>query len=325
VPKSIAISLVVIMLAIAFTSAYADTLNVGSGYVLLPDASTLGKGQLQVSASYVRSQGESELRHVGNIPMVCSGNGYNVRALAGLSNNLELGVGYLNIHKKAGDAHAWTTSAKMKLGQVAGLNVAVGASYRQWKSDMAVGVNCASCHGFGIKSQASVGPMAKSDIPYYDLQLPKVTSAYLALDKVWAKPDRFGWSWKMTGGLAYDHYTATRQEYHEDIFIDPNIPELAASSPVKFDFHDMLFSKNDFVRPFVGFEGTKEGLSVVGEYKWKETDDNLTYLGEQWSLALRKEVCPDWKISAGVTNFNVPYTRSHGAFFLDVTRSFGGK
>ena len=279
----------------------AQTLNSASGYVQLPDADVQSRGTVDLSAAYVRSEGTNELSELFpelEPPMPCDGNGWNVRALGGLWDRFEIGGGYLQIDKELGDAKAWSVAAKYKVYENCAKDaaIAVGASYRDWDSNMAV-----------IVSDG-----------YYedtlDVELPQVFSAYLAWDKRWVEADESNWGVKTTIGVMYDRYTSSQQKTAFPFLVVPPGYPVSRTGVVAAD---------SFVSPFFGVKLDKGGWNLMAEFKPRLRKDRFFYAKDIWSVAVGKDFGSSLSAKAGVTNFNLPYTDSDPGFFFDLSYRFG--
>ena len=173
------------------------------------------------------------------------------------------------------------------------LAVSAAALYRNWSSNLALNVP-----GDTI-----------------NVDLPSVVSAYLALDKAWGSAGDADWRWTTTVGLIYDHYTSSSQTFQSGapFAVPPGFPVSSTG----------VIASEDFFKPFIGVKATNGEWSVLGEYKPRLQWGNFNYATEVWSLAVRKELTVNWAATAGVTNFNLPYTDSDPGFFLDVSYKFG--
>lgn len=273
-----------LLLAAACSGAMAvQTLNSASGYVLLPDANVLAAKAVQLSAAYTATEGTSELNKLGAV-MACHGRGFNLRAIAGLGDKAEVGVGWQNVHKSSGDANAFTIAAKARLMEKPeeGLTLAGGLLYRAWNTNMTI-------HGF-------------------DADFPNVTTLYLVLDKSFPSAGESGWVCSGSIGLMYDHFTSAQQSL--------GIETVVSRLPI--DGFDTVRAQG-FVSPFIGARATKAGLTILGEYKPQLKKEGFFYQSATWSLAARKEIKPGVTATAGFTNFNIPYTDADTGWFVDIS------
>jgi len=278
------------------TAAFAaQTVNSASGYAQAPNAKVLAQGTVEVSGAYVRSEGSNELLKL--LPSPCDGNGFNLRASAGVSDRVEVGLGYLGINKDIGDAHAFTVAGKVSLYQKpeSKLAISAGAAYRHWSCDM-------------------VAPL-----PFdggLDIGLPSVFSMYLVADKGWDAVAGSPWSWVTTVGVVYDSYSSSQQGM--GILAAVAAPEGAV---IILDGNTEI-PRETFVRPFLAVEASKGDWSVLADFKPRLRKSGFTYQSEAWSLAVRKTLPNELTVTAGVTNFNLPYTDSNPGVFVDLSYKF---
>jgi hypothetical protein len=301
---------VIVLLAFCCSAAVATpTLNLASGYVQLPDANVLKMGEMQFSAAYVATEGESELSDPLLIPMPCEGDSYNLRLLAGIGGRTEVGLGYQKVHKIVGDARTFTFAAKANIHENAasGLTIALGASYRNWVTDMEAAPS-------GLITV--VGPLGAIRGPHLDVDLPAITSVYLAINKDWGKMSEGDWSLQTTLGIAYDHYTSTRQDL-ADFF--PAI----ASGGIEFDGSSLKIPAQSFLKPTLAVQAGKSDWAVIGEYKPELSNAGIKYASAAWTAAVRKQLDPKWTATLGFTNLNIPYSDSNAGIFFDVSLAFG--
>jgi hypothetical protein len=261
----------------------AQNLNSASGYVLTPDASIAPMGQWQFSGAYVVPRGTSELSKIQGL-FPCDGTGFNLRALYGIGEKTEAGIGIQNIDKDAGDASSLTVAAKMSLLDRAegGTGLAAGISYRSWGADMSI-----EAGGFTL-----------------DADMPNVLSLYVVLDREWKVQEN---TWSAGVGLAYDTYTSTSQE---------GTPLMEAWGPV--DENGNIDSKG-FLRPFIGASLTTGEWTFLFDYKTDAKSGGFKYQDTFWSIAARRAVSDGLTATAGFTTSNIPYTDSDPGFFIDLT------
>mgnify|MGYP001140059873 CR=1 FL=1 len=282
-------------LAVCITAAAAaPTLNNASGYVQLPDAAVAEKGQYILSAAYVESEGDNELSVLGPA-LPCTGEGYNLRVLTGLGENSELGVGFLNIDKDSGDASAVTVAAKYVIftKPESKMALAVGASYRDWSADIEM----------------------EQALDILEVELPQVTSIYLVLDKEWDAAPEQEWVFTTSLGVSWDHYSDSNQEWDSGApFIVPDDVPIDSPGEVEGD---------SFISPFLAVKAVNGDWTLMGEYKPRLDEDGFNYASEIWSLAVAKQCKSNWAVTAGITNFNMPYTDSDADWFVDISYAFG--
>lgn len=289
-------TLIAMMLVAMCGSAFAAVgLEPASGYVHLPDAQVVKAGSIEGFAAYLTTHGTNELGRVTTFEAACDGNGYTVGAVGGIGKGLELGVGYTNIDKAIGTANAFAVAAKWKFVErpESGLAVALGASYRNWNSDMHIG-------------------LPSDDV--LALDLPAVTSFYVAADKAF-KPSA-GSQCLVSGtiGLTYDSYSSS------------HLSSLGGGPFSGFDVPispEGVVASDSFVSPFIGIRADAPKWSVLGEFRPALENGGFSYQSILWSLAVRGQIGESSSASIGVSTFNLPYTRSTPAFFLELTHSFG--
>jgi len=279
------------------TAAFAaQTINSASGYAQAPDAKVLPQGTVEVSGSYVRSAGINDLVNSIALPPPCDGNGFNLRALAGVSDRVEIGLGYLGINKEIGDAHAFTVSGKVSLYQKpeSKLAISMGAAYRNWSCDM------------------------RTTIVVYtlDMDLPSVFSVYLAADKRWGAVAGSPWSWVTTVGVVYDRYSSSEQGMGGADGLN------LAGAVTQIIITDGNVPAESFVQPFLGVQASKGEWSVLADFKPRLRKNSFNYQSEAWSLAVRKTLPNKLEVTAGLTNFNLPYTDSNPGIFVDLSYRF---
>jgi hypothetical protein len=241
-----------------------------------------------LSAAYVGSDGTNDLTKAG-LAFVCHGNGFNLRALTGLNEKVEVGVGYLNVDKNVGDAHAFTIAGKVKLLEKPESNstLSAGLAFRNWSADMTIEVS---------------GEDVKAD-------LPNATSLYVVWDKGWGQGVESAWDWTTSLGLAYDSYSSS---HLETSYFFGDVEGIPIDS-------DGTVASESFIEPFVGVKLTNGEWTILGDYKFRERKGNFNYASAIWSLAARKEINPGVTATLGITNFNLPYTDSDPALFLDLS------
>ena len=284
------------LLAMCCGSAFAGVgLEPASGYVHLPDAQVVKTGSIEGFAAYLTTHGTNELGRLTTQAVICDGNGYTLGAVGGIGKGLELGVGYTNIDKAIGTANAFAVAAKWKFVErpESGLAVALGASYRNWNADMHI-----------------TEPF--SDVITIDL--PAVTSVYVALDKAF-KPS-VGSQCIVSGtiGVIYDNYSSSHQST-----LSGN-PFSGFDVPVSLDG---VVASDSFVSPFIGLRADAPKWSVLGEFRPALEKSGFSYQSILWSLAVSGKIGESSTASVGVSTFNLPYTRSTPAFFFELTHKFG--
>jgi len=286
-------ALIGLALLLGCTAAWAtQNLNSATGYVLMPDAGIAPTQLVQVSGAYVASEGTNELTKAG-LSAPCHGRGFNFRALTGLSDRAEAGLGWLNVHKSVGDASAFTLAGKAKLFEKPECKLALSAGllYRSWTADMTVVVS-------------------GDDI---DVQLPNVTTLYLALDKEFECATECEWTLTGTLGLAYDSFSTATQHAAWPFADIPGIP---------IDSDGKVASQG-FIMPFIGVKASNGEWTLLGDFKPREKKGSFIYANTAWSLAARRTFAENWTATFGFTNFNLPYTSSKSNYFLDVSYRFG--
>jgi len=286
----------VLLILLCGAGAFAtQTLNSATGYGQMPSAAVAAMGEIELSGAYVKTAGTNELSALrGSYP--CDGSGYNARVLGGVGDNLELGIGYLKVDKDYGDATAFTVAAKTKIMAKSeqGWSLAAGASYRDWSSDLRKAI--------------------PADMDTLIMELPSVTSLYLVLDKDWKGAD--SWQGKASLGVVYDHFSDSQQrlESGAPFFVVPDDFPISDTGKVK---------SQSFISPFVGLQFSRGEWSFIGDYKPQLEKDSFKYASEIWSAAVRKSCRSGLVVTAGMTNFNLPYTDSDGAFFIDLSYPIG--
>lgn len=275
----------------------AQSLNSATGYGQLPSAAVAPTGEIEISGAYVRTAGTNELSALrGSYP--CDGKGFNLRALAGVTKHFEFGLGYLKVDKSYGNATAFTVAGKAKLMEKSeqGLSVSAGASYRSWSSDLRKEI--------------------PADLDTLIMDLPSVTSLYLVLDKDWPKTAADSWQGKASLGVVYDHFSDSQQRLASGIpyFVVPDDFPISSAGKVKSE---------NFLSPFVALQLSNGDWSLIADYKPRLEKSNFKYASEVWSAAVRKQCRLGLAVTAGVTNFNLPYTDSDGACFIDFSFPVG--
>ncbi len=290
----IKVLLATLIVAMCCTGALASVgLEPASGYVHLPDAQVVQAGNIEGFAGYVSTRGTNELGRA-IIPPICDGNGYTLGAVGGLGRKLELGVGFTSIDKDAGNADAFGVAAKWRFFDrpESGWALALGASYRNWNTDMQVSQ-------FG-------------DV--ISLDLPAVTSIYLAADKTFRPCTGSVQRVIGTIGVVYDDYSSSH---------------LSSEGDFPFSAYDVPISESgcvagdSFVSPFIGARVEAAKWSLLGEFRPKLETDGFSYQSILWSLAVNARIGDSTSATAGVSTFNLPYTRSDPAFFFEITHRFG--
>ncbi len=260
-----------------------QTLNSASGYVLLPDASVMAAKNTQLSAGYVATEGTSELSKLAPI-MPCHGRGFNLRAITGIGGQVEAGLGWQNVHKRSGDANAFTLAAKARIMERpgSGLTLAGGVLYRSWNTDMKV--------------------------RFFDADFPNQTQLYLVLDKSCPGGGESRWTFGGSIGLMYDHFASASQQFA----VEETVSRLPVSGLG-------TIKAQDFIEPFIGARASRGGLTILGEYKPQLKKDGFFYQSATWALAARKDIKPGVTATAGFMNFNIPYTDADTGWFIDIS------
>lgn len=275
-------------------AAAAVSLEPASGYVHLPDAQVASRGAIEAFAAYVTAEGTNELGRAMTMGFPCHGNGFTIGAVGGIGQNVELGVAYTSISKSIGDANAFAVAAKWQFysNAASGLAAAVGGSWRNWNADMD----------------------RETAIDVIHLDLPTVTSAYLALDKTWRPASASICSVSGTVGVAWDNFGDTQQTS------DSGSPFGGTDVPIS---PTGVVASDSFVSPFIGIRVDAPKWSVLGEFRPALECGGFDYQSVLWSFAVRGQVAPSTALTMGVSTWNLPYSDSDPAFFLEVSHCFG--
>ena len=286
---------VFVLLALCCSAAFAaPNLNAQSGYVQLPDATVTPAGEVDLSVAYLRTSQTNDLAKMVDPDLSGVGESWDGRVVTGIGNRVEIGGSFLNARNDAGDTNSWNAAAKVKVYEKDGLTVALGASYRKFDSD--------------IELQGDFFPGPAIDV---EVDMPTVTSVYLVMDSCWKTSPDSAWNWKASYGVMWDRYTATEQKIE---ITDPMDGTIVVSAGIPSE---------EFFRPIIGASVTNGDWTFMTEYKTKETQDGVIYSSAVWSAAVRKQLSDNLAITAGTTNFNLPYSDSKQGVFADLTYSFG--
>ncbi|MHB9026350.1 MAG: hypothetical protein ACYC7E_19600 [Armatimonadota bacterium] len=285
--------MLLVLVGLGAAAVALPSFHAASGYVQLPNAAVQSLG-VSATVGYQRADGVNALSGLG-VALPCEGDLLHGRAVVGLG-SAELGAGYLTISKAYGDAQALTFSGKLRVLNVplADVGVSLGASYRQWESDLAM---------------PSGGDTLLID-------LPNVTTAYVALDKKWATPVTGGWYCITTVGASLEWFTATQQAWESGVpfFVVP--PGWPVSDEGRVD-------SAQFIRPFAGIEAGNGTWTILAEYRPEQEQDGLIYSSDVLSIALRRSLGAGASFTVGATNYNIPYTDADISYFADLSFHFG--
>lgn len=292
-------SKIVVALALMALCCAAASASVGlepaSGYIHTPNAQVVSTGSIVGYASYVGTEGSNELGRLTSLPVPCHGNGYTVGAVGGIGGKAELGVSFTSIDKSLGNASAFAVAGKWQILNEAksGWNLAVGASYNNWTTDMKI-----------------TDPLL--DVVSFDL--PAVTSVYVAADKS-STPTCGGIKLvKGTIGLEYVNFSSSQlSNTSTNPFFGPGIP-ISPLGRVEGD---------SFISPFIGARADFGKWSLLGEFRPELETNGFNYQSTLWSVAAQARIGGSTLATAGVSTFNLPYTNTDPAFFFEVSQKFG--
>lgn len=282
---------VALAMLFACSGAFAiPNLNTESGYILVPDASVVPLHGIDISGSYVATEGSNQLSALALSPILCHGRGPNFRGIYGFTPNAEIGFGWLNVEKAIGHSSATTLAGKYQFidDQKSSTTVSFGANVRNW--------------------------ITSADVPLpsggtLKLDIPIVGTGFLVVDKGWSPSNTSGTKLTTTLGLMVDHYGHSRQK---------PVP-FAPSPPVPININTGLVSDHTFFVPFLGVKAEcRSGWSLLADFKMKERHNGFEYQGTTWSAAIRKAVTSRLTGTTGITTFNLPYTNPKPGWFVDL-------
>lgn len=282
-----------LMLFLCCSAATAtQNLNSATGYVLVPDASVAPNDSVQVSGAYLATEGKSELSKL-QLSAPCHGRGFNLRAITGIGEKAEAGIGWLSVKKDPGTASAFGLAGKIQFyhNPDTKMALAAGLLYRSWTTNMTI----------------------HTSVDDFDADLPNVTTLYLVLDKEWESFSEMDWKWTGTVGLAYDSFSSSRQKSATwPFYEDPDLPISA----------DGTIESKTFLTPFLGVKTSNGDWTFLADLKLQEKNKKFIYSDTAWSLAARKSFAESWTATAGLTTFNIPYAKSDVGWFVDVSYQF---